>query len=134
VKAQGRVLVVRDGMTGEQGPGKVIPVLERRYYSLIDKVYDLRNLYEAWKEVKRRKGAAGIDKVSISRFEKNLEERLRYLQERLRTGTYSPPPVRRVYIDKADGSKRPLGIPTVGDRVVQQAVRRVLTPMFCPTV
>lgn len=123
-------MVAGDGMAGEQGPGKVIPVSKRRYYSLIDKVYDLRNLYEAWKEVKRKKGAAGVDRVTIARFEEKLEERLRWLQEQLRLGAYKPPPVRRVYIDKADGSKRPLGIPTVADRVVQQAVRRVLTPIF----
>lgn len=108
----------------------MIPVLARRYYSLIDKVYDLRNLHEAWKEVKRKKGAAGVDRVTIARFEKDLEKRLKALQGHLRAGTYVPPPVRRVYIDKADGSKRPLGIPTVSDRVVQQAVRRVLTPIF----
>ena len=108
----------------------MIPVPERRYYSLIDKVYDLRNLHEAWKEVKWKKGAAGVDRVTIERFEKDLEKRLRALQEQLRAGTYVPPPVRRVYIDKADGTKRPLGIPTVTDRVAQQAVRRVLTPIF----
>lgn len=108
----------------------MIPVPERRYYSLIDKVYDLRNLHEAWKEVKRKKGAAGVDRVTIARFEKDLEKRLLALQEQLRAGTYVPPPVRRVFIDKADGTKRPLGIPTVTDRVAQQAVRRVLTPIF----
>jgi len=117
-------------MTGEQGPGKVIPVPERRYYSLIDKVYELRNLYEAWKAVKRNKGAAGVDQVSIARFEKNLESNLRRLHQRLQDGTYKAPPVRRVYIDKADGSKRPLGIPAVADRVCQMAAVRVLTPIF----
>lgn len=108
----------------------MIPVLDRRFYSLIDKVYDLRNLHEAWKEVKRNKGAAGDDRVTIQRFEENLERYLNALHERLKAGTYTPPPVRRVYIDKADGTKRPLGIPTVADRVVQQAVRRVLNPIF----
>ena len=117
-------------MAGEQGPGKVIPVPKRRYYSLIDKVYDLRNLYEAWKAVKRNKGAAGVDRVSLERFETNLERNLRRLHQQLRDGTYTPPPVRRVYIDKADGSKRPLGIPTVMDRVAQMATVRVLTPIF----
>ncbi|MGE5673053.1 MAG: group II intron reverse transcriptase/maturase [Mycobacterium leprae] len=117
-------------MAGEQRPGKVIPVSERRYYSLIDKVYALTNLNEAWKEVKRNKGAAGVDRVSTDRFEKNLEGYLRQLHQQLQDGTYTPPPVRRVYIDKADGTKRPLGIPTVADRVVQQAVRRILTPIF----
>lgn len=130
MKKQGHVLVANGGRTGEQGPGKVIPVPERRYYSLIDKVYDLRNLNEAWKAVKRNKGAAGVDQVSVTRFEKDLERNLRRLHQRLRDGTYEPPPVRRVYIDKADGSKRPLGIPTVADRVAQMATVRVLTPIF----
>ncbi|HEY3363681.1 MAG TPA: group II intron reverse transcriptase/maturase [Symbiobacteriaceae bacterium] len=103
---------------------------ERRYYSLIDKVYALRNLNEAWKEVRRNQGAAGIDRVSIHRFEQNLEGYLKKLHEQLREGTYKPPPVRRVFIDKADGSKRPLGIPTVMDRVAQQATRRILQPIF----
>lgn len=130
MKDQGHVLVVDDGMTGEQEPGKVIPVPKRRYYSLIDKVYELRNLYEAWLAVKRNKGAAGVDRVSVTRFEKDLERNLRRLHQQLRDGTYKPPPVRRVYIDKADGSKRPLGIPAVADRVVQMATVRVLTPIF----
>ena len=130
VKKQGHVLVVSGGMAGEQGPGKVIPVPKRRYYSLIDKVYDLRNLYEAWKAVKRNKGAAGVDQMSVARFEKDLERNLRRLHEQLRDGTYTPPPVRRVYIDKADGSKRPLGIPSVADRVAQMATVRVLTPIY----
>jgi RNA-directed DNA polymerase len=108
----------------------VIPVLKRRYYSLIDKVYELRNLLEAWKAVKRNKGAAGADRVSLAQFEQNLEANLRRLYQQLREGTYKPPPVRRVYIDKADGSKRPLGIPAVADRVVQMAAARVLTPIF----
>jgi RNA-directed DNA polymerase len=108
----------------------VIPVLKRRYYSLIDKVYELRNLFEAWKAVKRNKGAAGADRVSLAQFEQNLEANLRRLHQQLREGTYKPPPVRRVYIDKADGSKRPLGIPAVADRVVQMAATRVLTPIF----
>jgi len=108
----------------------VIPVLKRRYYSLIDKVYELRNLFEAWKAVKRNKGAAGADRVSLAQFEQNLEANLRRLHQQLREGTYKPPPVRRVYIDKADGSKRPLGIPAVADRVVQMAAARVLTPIF----
>ena len=130
MKDQGYVLVASGGRTGEQGPGKVIPVPQRRYYSLNDKVYDLRNLHEAWKAVKRNKGASVVDQVSVARFEKDLERNLRRLHEQLREGSYKPPPVRRVYIDKADGSKRPLGIPAVADRVVQMATVRVLTPIF----
>lgn len=108
----------------------MIPVPERRYYSLIDKVYDLRNLNRAWEAVKRNKGAAGVDQMTVAQFEKNLEQYLVRLHLKLRDGTYKPPPVRRVYIDKADGSKRPLGIPAVADRVVQMATVQVLTPIF----
>jgi RNA-directed DNA polymerase len=102
----------------------------RKFYSLIDKVYSLPNLREAWAEVKRNKGAAGVDRVTVERFEQHQNTYLRELHERLKRGTYTPPPVKRVYIPKADGTQRPLGIPTVADRVVQQAVRRVLQPIF----
>jgi RNA-directed DNA polymerase len=102
----------------------------RKFYSLIDKVYSLPNLREAWAEVKRNKGAAGVDRVTVERFEQHRNVYLHELHERLRRGTYTPPPVKRVYIPKADGTQRPLGIPTVADRVAQQAVRRVLQPIF----
>jgi RNA-directed DNA polymerase len=102
----------------------------RKFYSLIDKVYSLPNLREAWAEVKRNKGAAGVDRVTVERFERHQSTYLRELHERLKRGTYTPPPVKRVYIPKADGTQRPLGIPTVADRVAQQAVRRILQPIF----
>lgn len=103
---------------------------KRRWYSLIDKIWAESNLGEAFREVKRNKGAAGVDGVTVKAFESQLEDNVRALQHALRTKTYRPKPVKRVYIPKADGTKRPLGIPTVGDRVVQAAARRILEPIF----
>lgn len=103
---------------------------ERKWYSLIDKIWAKPNLEEAFKEVKRNRGAAGIDRVTIKAFESQLEHHLEVVQQALKNKTYQPKPVRRVYIPKADGTQRPLGIPTVGDRVVQAAAKRILEPIF----
>jgi retron-type reverse transcriptase len=102
----------------------------RKWYSLIDKIWAQPNLEEAFKEVKRNRGAAGIDQVTIKAYESELEHNLEVLQQTLRSKTYRAKPVRRVYIPKADGTQRPLGIPTVGDRVVQAAAKRILEPIF----
>jgi len=102
----------------------------RRWYSLIDKIWAMPNLEEAFREVKRNRGAAGVDGMTIQAFESQLENHLGVLQQALRSKTYKPKPVKRVYIPKADGTQRPLGIPTVGDRVVQAAARRILEPIF----
>lgn len=104
----------------------------RKYYSLIDKVYDLKNLYASFESVKRNKGAAGIDHQSITDFEEHLVVNTNQLHEELRTKTYFPSPVRRVEIPKPDGKKRPLGIPNIRDRVVQQAILNVIQPIFEP--
>jgi len=106
----------------------------RKWYSLIDKVYSHPNLLEAFDKVKRNKGSktAGIDGVSVKEFRKHLGDHLCQLHEELKSGTYKPQAVKRVYIDKEDGSKRPLGIPTLRDRVVQQALLNVLQPIFEP--
>ncbi|WP_431777805.1 group II intron reverse transcriptase/maturase [Ottowia caeni] len=101
-----------------------------RWHSLIDKVWRERTLHKAWKQVRRRGGAAGIDGVSIARFEAQAERYLSELAEQLKTGSYLPEPVRRVEIPKADGSRRPLGIPAVKDRVVQTALKSVIEPIF----
>ena len=87
---------------------------------------------EAWRNVRRNRGAAGIDKVSIRMFEQNLEANLDRLMRELKRGTYEPLPARRVYIPKdARGTKfRPLGIPAVRDRVAQEVLRRLLNPIF----
>ena len=102
-----------------------------RWFSLIDKVYSANNLRSAFTKVKKNRGAAGVDHQTIEMFEAHLEENLRHLAEGLRTGTYRPGAIRRVYIPKP-GTKeqRPLGIPTVRDRVAQAAVRHVLEPIF----
>ena len=107
---------------------------ERKAHSLIGQIYDRRNLACAWQQVKRNKGAGGIDGVTIARFEANRDHYLDVLHEQLRTGRYRPRPVRRVEIDKpGSATKRPLGIPTVMDRVCQQALVQGLAPIFEPT-
>ncbi|MFC0181036.1 reverse transcriptase domain-containing protein, partial [Thorsellia kenyensis] len=78
---------------------------------------------EAWQRVKGNGGSAGIDKMSIDAFELDLKKNLYKIWNRLSSGTYFPPPVKRVEIPKSDGKMRPLGIPTVGDRVAQMAVK-----------
>jgi len=103
---------------------------ERKWYSLIDKIWAKPNLEEAFREVKRNRGAAGIDRVTIKAFESELEHHLEVVQQALKNKTYRAKPVRRVYIPKADGTQRPLGIPTVGDRIVQAAVKRILEPIY----
>lgn len=104
---------------------------KRRWYSLIDKVYNLVNLLEAWHEVKANKGAAGVDKESIEEFERDLTNNLKELHRLLKTKRYNPTPVRCVLIPKPNSEKlRSLGIPTVRDRIVQQAIKRVMEPIF----
>lgn len=104
---------------------------ERRFYSLYDKVYRDDVLLVAWEKVRQNRGAAGMDGQTIGGIEAaGVEGFLRAIQQELREHRYWVPPVRRVFIPKADGKQRPLGIPTVRDRVVQQAVRLVLEPIF----
>ncbi len=101
-----------------------------KWYSLMDKVFALSTLEAAWGRVKANKGAAGIDRISIKRFKEQAEKYLAELHETLKAGTYRPEAVKRVYIPKSDGKQRPLGIPTVKDRVVQAAVKMVMEPIF----
>jgi len=103
---------------------------KRKWYSLIDKVIQIENLKESFKLVKKNDGSAGVDKVTIVAYKTNLEDNLRMLQESVRKKTYRAKPVKRVYIDKPNGEKRPLGIPTVEDRVLQQAVRQIIEPIY----
>lgn len=102
----------------------------RKFYQLIDKVYDRGNLEEAWEKVKANKGCAGIDKQSISDFWVQKEQRFAELERQLRNGSYEPVPVLRRYIPKGNGKLRPLGIPTVKDRTVQQATKNVIEQIF----
>jgi len=91
-----------------------------------------REIWEAFKHVKANQGAAGVDGQSIEDFEARLGDNLYKLWNRLSSGSYMPPPVRRVDIPKANGGTRPLGIPTVADRVAQEVVRRYLEPLVEP--
>jgi RNA-directed DNA polymerase len=115
---------------------RMLATLERgikgsKWYSLMDKVYRMENLHSAFGEVRKNKGAAGIDGQTIEQYEKGCPERLAKVQGWLQTGEYAPKPVKRVWIPKL-GSKelRPLGVPTVEDRIVQTALRNVLEPIF----
>jgi RNA-directed DNA polymerase len=101
-----------------------------KWYSLIDKVYDRRTLKAAWKRVASNKGAAGVDRISIKRFRSKAQCYLEELERDLRDGTYRPAPVKRVHIPKGRKKTRPLGIPTVKDRIVQTALKMVLEPIF----
>lgn len=102
-----------------------------KWFSLMDKVYSLKNLSSAWGKVRANGGAAGIDQQTIDLFEKNEEWELQQLHEQLRSGSYRPQAVRRSWIDKPGSTeKRPLGIPAVRDRVVQTALRHVLEPIW----
>ena len=91
-----------------------------------------REVWEAFKKVKANQGAAGVDGQSIADFETDLTNNLYKLWNRLSSGSYFPPPVRRVGIPKADGGTRPLGIPTVADRIAQEVARRYLEPCLEP--
>ena len=108
-----------------------VGVKGRKWYSLMDKVYAVANLRVAFARVKANGGAAGVDHQTIKGFEQHLEENLARLSQALKDGTYRPQAVRRVWIDKLGSKdKRPLGIPTVIERVAQGALRHVLEPIF----
>jgi RNA-directed DNA polymerase len=91
-----------------------------------------RSVWEAWKKVRANQGAAGVDEVTIAQFEAGLSDNLYKVWNRMASGSYFPPPVRRVYIPKAGGGERPLGIPTVGDRVAQMVAKQFLEPLVEP--
>jgi RNA-directed DNA polymerase len=99
---------------------------------LLERILDRDNMIRAWKRVKANKGAAGVDGLSIDDAFEFIRQHWEGIRSSLENGRYVPMPVRRVWIDKRDGGKRPLGIPVVLDRVIQQAVSQVLTPIFDP--
>ncbi len=104
----------------------------RRFHALYDRIHRDDILWEAWERVRANRGAAGVDTLTIAAVEDDygVERLLTEVRDALRAGNYRPAPVRRVEIPKPDGTKRPLGIPTVKDRVVQQATKLVLEPIF----
>ena len=122
--AKVRQLQNRLWAAAKQSPG-------RRFHALYDRIFRDDVLGEAWERVRANRGAAGVDAITLSAVEAyGVDRLLAEIASDLRAGTYRPAPVRRVEIPKPDGAKRPLGIPTVKDRVVQQAAKIVLEPIF----
>jgi RNA-directed DNA polymerase len=108
----------------KQSPG-------RRFHALYDRIHRDDVLWEAWERVRANRGAAGVDRLTLAAVEDyGVSRMLGELAADLRAGIYRPSPVRRVEIPKPDGTKRPLGIPTVRDRVCQQAAKLILEPLF----
>lgn len=100
---------------------------QRRFHALYDRIFRLDILWRAWKEVRENKGSAGIDGITFEMIEEyGVEEYLLDIQEDLKNKKYISKPVKRVYIPKPDGKQRPLGIPTIRDRIVQQACKIVI--------
>jgi RNA-directed DNA polymerase len=127
-KALGKVSLLRHKLSEK---AKAEPRF--RFYALYDRIYRRDVLWAAWEKVRANGGAAGLDGMSIEAIEKaagGAEAFVETIHQGLVTKTYKPKAVRRVYIDKPGGGKRPLGIPTVADRVVQTACLLILEPIF----
>ncbi len=101
--------------------------------NLLEQAFARENMQRAWKRVKANKGTAGVDGLDIAQTAEHLRWAWSELRQQLLSGSYQPQPVRRVVIPKPDGSERELGIPTVTDRLIQQALLQVLQPLIDPT-
>ncbi|PKM49689.1 MAG: group II intron reverse transcriptase/maturase [Firmicutes bacterium HGW-Firmicutes-7] len=126
VELEGYVGALSISMTSENGQDDQ----SKCQYELLEKIVSNDNLNEAYKRVKKNKGSYGIDKMGVDELLTYLRENGDQLKESIQKGSYKPSAVRRVEIPKANGKKRPLGIQTVVDRVVQQAIAQVLSPIF----
>jgi group II intron reverse transcriptase/maturase len=109
----------------------MVEPLKIKHHSLTGRITP-KLMHEAFRAVKRNKGKAGVDRVSIEMFAQHLDQNLEALRRDLKRGSFQPRPARRAYIDKGGGKMRPLGIPTVRDRVAQEVLRRLLSPLFEP--
>ena len=104
---------------------------KRRFHALYDRIFRGDVLKEAWRRVRANRGAAGMDGETLAEIEAvGVNSFLDSVQQQLKEGKYRASPVRRVYLEKPDGRQRPFGIPTVRDRVVQQAAKLILEPIF----
>jgi group II intron reverse transcriptase/maturase len=105
---------------------------DHRFFDIYHLVYDEDWLYRAFLSVKSNSGSgtAGVDEETVEDFGENLQKNLKDLRKSLKSESYTPSPVRRTYIPKGDGRKRPLGIPTIRDRIVQEALRMILEPIY----
>lgn len=108
--------------------------LKLKWHSIYGQILFDRKLNAAWQKVKENKGAGGIDGKTIASYERNIETNIENLLKKLKNKEYSPSPVRRVYIPKRNGKMRPLGIPTIEDRIVQQSIVDVLQPKCEETI
>jgi len=99
---------------------------------LLERILSSANMEQAWKRVRANKGAPGVDSITIEQFPDHTRSHWQTIRESLKAGSYKPLPVKRVEIPKATGGTRPLGIPTVLDRLIQQSIAQVLTPIFDP--
>ena len=120
----------RPGLTGSASVEQ--PALSLFPESLMEAVVDSKNMERAWKQVRANRGAPGPDGITLAEFPDWLQPQWPTIRQQLLDGTYRPAPVRRKTIDKPDGGQRQLGIPNVLDRVIQQAILQVLTPVFDP--
>lgn len=100
------------------------------WFSLSDKVWHRPNLRSAWLNTAANKGSPGVDDITIASYQREAQKNLEHLSQSLRNGSYRPKAIRRVHIPKGDGKTRPLGIPTVQDRIVQGAILHIIEPIF----
>lgn len=112
------------------GTMKFLKWVGKKLYSVIDKVVGQQNLEEAWGKVRKNKGAPGVDKTTIEEYERELKQNLGNLRTKVLSKVYIPSPIRRVWIPKSNGEKRPLGIPTIEDRVLHMAISQILYTVF----
>ena len=104
--------------------------LKHKIHSIYGQLMQEKKLMQAWSKVKANKGAGGIDNITIEEYSKNENENTMALAKVMQDREYKPTAVKRVYIPKKNGGKRPLGIPVLNDRIVQQAVKNAIEPFF----